>query len=196
VAQADKQFRNQHSYDLIKTNSVIFNAFILMQVRIISQALPCLWLGFHTADAMVCCARPPTQDFLCAQLFNQINAREINDELNVFRGLLKSQLFIYITLVEAALQVLKTLNLVVYRAFPFVGMSEAERLTAGIHTCRHVRARVCVAFSTGDHHGDAREQLLQGELAELAGVAGRHRPGRGLHLCLTHHQAHDQVGVL
>ncbi len=33
VAQADYQFRYQHSNDLVKTNSLVFNAFIFMQVR-------------------------------------------------------------------------------------------------------------------------------------------------------------------
>ena len=39
------------------------------------------------------------------QLFNQINARKINDELNVFSGIIHSHLFIYIWIVEAGLQV-------------------------------------------------------------------------------------------
>ena len=42
---------------------------------------------------------------MCMQLFNQINARMINDELNVFRGILRAPLFLWILLLEAALQV-------------------------------------------------------------------------------------------
>ena len=42
---------------------------------------------------------------LSVQLFNQINARKINDELNVFSGIIHSHLFIYIWIVEAGLQV-------------------------------------------------------------------------------------------
>jgi len=41
------------------------------------------------------------------QLFNQINARKIGDELNVFSGIIHSHLFIYIWIVEAGLQVLE-----------------------------------------------------------------------------------------
>ena len=39
------------------------------------------------------------------QLFNQINARKINDEMNVFYGIIHSHLFIYIWIAEAGLQV-------------------------------------------------------------------------------------------
>lgn len=39
------------------------------------------------------------------QLFNQINARKINDELNVFSGMFRSPLFLWILLLEVALQV-------------------------------------------------------------------------------------------
>ena len=39
------------------------------------------------------------------QLFNQINARKINDEMNVFSGIIHSHLFIYIWIAEAGLQV-------------------------------------------------------------------------------------------
>ena len=44
---------------------------------------------------------------MCArmQLFNQINARMINDELNVFRGIFRAPMFLWILLLEAALQV-------------------------------------------------------------------------------------------
>ena len=39
------------------------------------------------------------------QLLNQINARKINDELNVFSRLIHSHLFMYIWIAEAGLQV-------------------------------------------------------------------------------------------
>ena len=39
------------------------------------------------------------------QLFNQINARKIHDEMNVFSGIIHSHLFIYIWIAEAGLQV-------------------------------------------------------------------------------------------
>lgn len=45
------------------------------------------------------------------QLFNQINARKINDEMNVFSGIIHSHLFIYIWLAEAGLQVQGTSSL-------------------------------------------------------------------------------------
>jgi hypothetical protein len=45
------------------------------------------------------------QGILPLQLFNQINARKINDELNVFSGIIHSHLFIYIWILEAGLQV-------------------------------------------------------------------------------------------
>ena len=45
------------------------------------------------------------------QLFNQINARKINDELNVFSGIIQSHLFMYIWILEAGLQVRGALEL-------------------------------------------------------------------------------------
>lgn len=58
--QADRQYAKYIDEDRKQYDSVIFNAFIWMQ------------------------------------LFNQFNARKINDELNVFSGLWKSKAFIYI----------------------------------------------------------------------------------------------------
>jgi hypothetical protein len=60
VLQADKQYKRYLDEDRKSYNSVVFNAFIWMQV------------------------------------FNQINARKIDDELNVFAGLWKSKAFMYI----------------------------------------------------------------------------------------------------
>lgn len=56
------------------------------------------------------------------QLFNQINARKINDELNVFSGIIHSHLFIYIWIVEAGLQVRKA-------TFPFT-MTPSQAMIA------------------------------------------------------------------
>ncbi len=39
------------------------------------------------------------------QLFNQINARKINDELNVFKGIFRAPMFLYIWFIEVILQV-------------------------------------------------------------------------------------------
>ncbi|EIE19492.1 calcium-translocating P-type ATPase [Coccomyxa subellipsoidea C-169] len=69
-APADHQYKERHSYDLRKTNSIVFNAFIFMQ------------------------------------LVNQINARKINDELNVFKGIFHAPMFLYIYAIEIILQVI------------------------------------------------------------------------------------------
>jgi hypothetical protein len=42
---------------------------------------------------------------VCLQLINEVNARRINDELNVFEGIHKSPIFIGVLLVTAGLQV-------------------------------------------------------------------------------------------
>ncbi|BDA43546.1 probable calcium-transporting ATPase 11, plasma membrane-t [Coccomyxa sp. Obi] len=68
--KADNQYKAHHDYDLRKTNSIVFNSFIFMQ------------------------------------LFNQINARKINDELNVFDGIFRAPMFLYIWFIEAILQVI------------------------------------------------------------------------------------------
>lgn len=39
------------------------------------------------------------------QIFNQFNARKIHDEYNVFAGLLKSQMFIYVAVIITGFQV-------------------------------------------------------------------------------------------
>jgi Ca2+-transporting ATPase len=44
--------------------------------------------------------------FIWMQLFNQINSRKIKDELNVFEGLSRSRVFIYLTIVEVVLQLI------------------------------------------------------------------------------------------
>lgn len=40
-----------------------------------------------------------------SQLFNQINSRKINDELNVFKGIFRAPMFLYIYAIEIILQV-------------------------------------------------------------------------------------------
>ena len=39
-------------------------------------------------------------------MFNQINARKVEDEYNVFEGLLQSRIFVYIWIFVVAVQVL------------------------------------------------------------------------------------------
>ena len=41
---------------------------------------------------------------ICMQMFNQINARKVEDEYNVFQGLHKSRIFIYIWVFVVAVQ--------------------------------------------------------------------------------------------
>lgn len=48
--------------------------------------------------------------FVFCQIFNFINARKLNDEINIFAGILKNQMFIVIVSVIIALQVLKKLK--------------------------------------------------------------------------------------
>ena len=40
-----------------------------------------------------------------AQVFNEFNARKIQDELNVFEGIWQSRTFLYIEIITVALQV-------------------------------------------------------------------------------------------
>lgn len=42
--------------------------------------------------------------FVFAQIFNEINARSINDEMNVFKGLFKNFLFISILIITMVIQ--------------------------------------------------------------------------------------------
>lgn len=49
------------------------------------------------------------------QLFNELNARKIQDELNMFSGLLKSHVFMYVFAVVIGLQV----------TFPYPAMGKA-----------------------------------------------------------------------
>lgn len=54
-----------------------------------------MWLGLsHPRDLL-----------LLLQMLNEVNARRINDELNVFEGIHKSPIFIGVLLVTAGLQV-------------------------------------------------------------------------------------------
>lgn len=69
VAYFDKAYFHESELDWEKADSVLFNAFI--------------WL----------------------QMLNEINARRINDELNVFEGIHRSPIFIGVILVTAVLQV-------------------------------------------------------------------------------------------
>ncbi|WIA22054.1 hypothetical protein OEZ85_004399 [Tetradesmus obliquus] len=70
VSHFDKAYLHEGEEDWQKADSVLFNAFI--------------WL----------------------QMLNEVNARRINDELNVFEGIHKSPIFIGVLLVTAGLQVI------------------------------------------------------------------------------------------
>jgi len=91
------QFMNAETDARDRTNSIIFNAFIFCQVRLImllvvwnisGVKLYSIINGFH----------------VCLQMFNQINARKVEDEYNVFQGLHKSRIFIYIWVFVVAVQ--------------------------------------------------------------------------------------------
>ena len=64
--------------------------------------------GLHACWGLHIMSAAHASDVSCdgalGQLFNQINARMINDELNVFRGILRPPMFLWILLLEAALQ--------------------------------------------------------------------------------------------
>ncbi len=62
-----------------------------------------MWRSLHNFAQIS--SKPYLTFFVHVQLFNQINARKINDEINVFSGIIHSHLFIYIWILEAGLQV-------------------------------------------------------------------------------------------
>ncbi len=117
--QGQTQQQADYNDDLTKSNSVVFNTFIFMQVCSLFTEMHVtvvnLWVpkrntvvgscGVHlTRLAQILSKLHPTFS-VHVQLFNQINARKINDELNVFSGIIHSHLFIYIWILEAGLQV-------------------------------------------------------------------------------------------
>jgi hypothetical protein len=74
------------------------------------QSLQSSALAGMTPAVAACCASYADQSTylplrVCLQLLNEVNARRINDELNVFEGIHKSPIFIGVLLVTAGLQV-------------------------------------------------------------------------------------------
>ena len=62
--------------------------------------------------------------FIWCQLFNEINARRVDDELNVFENLTKSRIFMYVLVISAALQV--TFMQVLFKPFHVLPLSQGE----------------------------------------------------------------------
>jgi len=52
--------------------------------------------SFSDADSTFCTRVSIDNDVLFVQMFNQINARKIEDEYNVFEGILQSRIFMVI----------------------------------------------------------------------------------------------------
>ncbi|CAK0781476.1 hypothetical protein CVIRNUC_005383 [Coccomyxa viridis] len=144
-AQLDTQGLKQHEVDsnddLTRSNSVVFNAFIFMQ------------------------------------LFNQINARKINDEMNVFSGIIHSHLFIYIWIAEAGLQVIIMCVPQIGQFFKVRPQSWQEWLFA-------------LAVGMGSLLVAIATKLLSKALACYSRMLLRTRPGRASKARIDHSAAH------
>lgn len=71
--------------------TVLFNTFVFCQVRSLPPSSP---PRFHASLYTLYSLSPPHS--LLGKVFNEINARSIDDSVNVFKGLFKNPLFLLI----------------------------------------------------------------------------------------------------
>jgi hypothetical protein len=108
--QLHQGWEDAEDYAKKELSSMVFNTFIWCQVS------PALMACCHISDPDRS-ARPargtqvpwlfcdPSQPCFCSQMFNMLNARKIEDEINVFSGIFTSHIFWVIWVLISGFQV-------------------------------------------------------------------------------------------